>query len=68
MICNKQDEINEKIVHTTEWIELDSYKEIEKRAGIYIFSDNNHEVVYIGKAGARRLVLENLKNFEKYPQ
>jgi hypothetical protein len=66
MVWQKNDEEDPRIKDPTDWIDLDNYKEVEHRAGVYIFADDNKDVKYIGMAGARRLVLEHLTTFEIY--
>lgn len=47
-----------RVVDHTRWLNIVNYQELEKRAGVYIFADINHQVKYIGKAGAGRIVDE----------
>jgi len=47
-----------RVVDTSATIDLDNYKDLEARAGVYIFMNIDGEVKYIGKAGAGRIVDE----------
>lgn len=40
------------------WIVIGNYQTLENRAGVYIFADVDHQVKYVGKAGAGRMVEE----------
>jgi excinuclease UvrABC nuclease subunit len=69
MTWEKADEEDHRVDKPSEWVSLDSYQEeLEKRAGVYIFTDDDFDVKYIGKAGAGRMVVElkNIKTFEVY--
>jgi excinuclease UvrABC nuclease subunit len=66
MIWKSEHEKDVRVQDKSGWINLDDYKKIEGRSGVYIFADNNKDVKYIGKAGAGRLVLEYLILFEIY--
>ena len=52
------DENDNRIVAKTSWYNIENYENLENRSGVYIFADVNHQVKYIGKAGARRMVDE----------
>jgi len=59
MKWDSQDEKDNPIVSASNWFALPFYKKtVEARAGVYIFADKSHDVKYIGKAGAGRLVVE----------
>ena len=47
-----------RVVDYIRWLNIDNYRNLEERAGVYIFADVNHQVKYIGKAGAGRMVQE----------
>lgn len=47
-----------RVVDYTRWLNIENYRNLENRAGVYIFADVNHQVKYIGKAGAGRMVNE----------
>lgn len=47
-----------RVVDYTRWLNISNYQNLEARAGVYIFADVNHQVKYIGKAGAGRVVDE----------
>ena len=47
-----------RVVDNTRWLNISNYQNLEARAGVYIFADVNHQVKYIGKAGAGRIVDE----------
>jgi len=47
-----------RVVDFTRWLKLTNYQNLEERAGVYIFANVNHQVKYIGKAGAGRMVAE----------
>jgi excinuclease UvrABC nuclease subunit len=66
MKWNPKDEDDKRIVKQSPWINIDKYKEIEKRAGVYIFASADYDIKYIGKAGPRRLVLEYFTILEIY--
>lgn len=66
MIWEVTDEQNNRVIEASEWIPLSSYKtQLEERAGVYIFTDDDYDVKYIGKAGAGRMVVENKTKQEK---
>ena len=52
------DESDYRVVAKTSWYNLENYERLKERSGVYIFADVNHQVKYIGKAGARRMVDE----------
>lgn len=58
MIWNSNDTNDYRVVSHAYWRQLNNYSDLEDRAGVYIFADVNKQVKYIGKAGARRMVLE----------
>ena len=59
MKWNTNDEKDPRVVKASDWIVLSAYqKELEARAGVYIFADEAHDVRYIGKAGAGRMIVE----------
>ena len=66
MIWEIKDEQHSLVVGNSDWTPLDDYKEIEARSGVYILADDKKNVKYIGKAGARRLVMEHLQTYEIY--
>jgi excinuclease UvrABC nuclease subunit len=47
-----------RVVAHTRWLNIQNYQNLQGRAGVYIFADVNHQVKYIGKAGAGRMVSE----------
>lgn len=47
-----------RVMDHTGWLNIANYQNLEKRAGVYIFADISHQVKYIGKAGAGRIVDE----------
>ena len=47
-----------RVVDNTRWLNISNYQNLKARAGVYIFADVNHQVKYIGKAGAGRIVDE----------
>jgi excinuclease UvrABC nuclease subunit len=47
-----------RVVDYTRWLSIQNYQNLQKRAGVYIFADVNHQVKYVGKAGAGRMVSE----------
>lgn len=47
-----------RVVDYTRWLNIENYQNLENRAGVYILADVNHQVKYIGKAGAGRMVNE----------
>ena len=47
-----------RVVDNTRWLNINNYRNLEERAGVYIFANVNHQVKYIGKAGAGRIVDE----------
>ncbi|MFZ5942062.1 MAG: hypothetical protein ACOYXB_15960 [Bacteroidota bacterium] len=58
MIWNANDTNDSRVVSHAYWRQLNNYGDLEARSGVYIFADVNKQVKYIGKAGARRMVLE----------
>ena len=58
MIWNNNNSHDRRVVESTRWIYLSNYTNLEQRSGVYIFANSDHQVKYIGKAGARRMVLE----------
>lgn len=69
MTWEEKDEHDNRVTKASEWISLSSYKtELEERAGVYIFADDDFDVKYIGKAGAGRMVVESnyIMTFEVY--
>jgi len=47
-----------RVADNTRWLNIINYQNLKARAGVYIFADVNHQVKYIGKAGAGRIVDE----------
>ncbi len=69
MIWEEIEEKDKRVVEASEWIPIGSYKTaLEERAGVYIFTDDDLDVKYIGKAGAGRMVkeLKYLMTYEVY--
>lgn len=60
MKWDKNDEQDSRIKSVTDWISFDDVHTLESRAGVYVFADEHEDVVYIGKAGAGRMILEDL--------
>ncbi len=58
MEWNSNDNRDYRVVSSSYWRQLNNYSDLEARSGVYIFADINKQVKYIGKAGARRMVLE----------
>lgn len=52
------DQKSSYVVKATVWRMLSKYKNLEDRAGVYIFANSAQQVKYVGKAGARRIVEE----------
>ena len=47
-----------RAIDHTRWLNIGNYQNLKARAGVYVFADVNHQVKYIGKAGAGRIVDE----------
>ena len=58
MRWNVSDNRDWRVVKYTGWLNIEDYQDLEERAGVYIFADVDHQVKYIGKAGAGRIVDE----------
>ncbi|MBA7601862.1 hypothetical protein ES703_08946 [subsurface metagenome] len=58
MIWDIRDQQDRRVVDYSGWLNLENYENLENKAGVYIFADANHDVKYIGKAGAGRMVDE----------
>lgn len=68
--CAMEWDVNEdndiRIAYKTDWIKLEEYNEVDRRAGVYIFADDKFDVKYIGKAMERPSPLEHISVFEIY--
>ncbi|MCK4257112.1 hypothetical protein KAX35_09500 [candidate division WOR-3 bacterium] len=49
------DNVDYRVVDSTQWWEIRDYNKLEERAGVYIFADAEYQVKYVGKAGAGRM-------------
>ena len=58
MEWSNKDQRDSKAVQNTRWMNIEYYENLENRAGVYIFANISHQVKYIGKAGAYRIVKE----------
>ncbi len=58
MISYNTDISYPKVIDSTEWIDLDKYKGLETRKGVYILSNFFYQVKYVGWAGDGDLVKE----------
>jgi len=58
MIWDASDQQDWRVVDYSGWLSLQNYGNLENKAGVYIFADASHDVKYIGKAGAGRMVDE----------
>jgi len=58
MIWDIRDQQDRRVVDYSGWLNLENYENLENKSGVYIFADANHDVKYIGKAGAGRMVDE----------
>lgn len=58
MIWDASDQQDWRVVDYSGWLSLQNYGNLENKAGVYIFADASHDVKYIGKAGAGRMVVE----------
>lgn len=59
MQWDPNDVVDSRVVSSSEWwIDLKDYKELEAKAGIYLFANAKCDVKYIGTAGARNMVEE----------
>ncbi|MCF8391504.1 MAG: hypothetical protein K9H12_12475 [Bacteroidales bacterium] len=59
-------EKDSRIISKSEWTQIDTYKELKENAGVYVFANDDLDVKYIGKAGKRRMILEDVQVFEIY--
>lgn len=56
MKWDSKDENDSRIVAKGRWYDLDDVDEkAPERAGVYVFVNSDHDVKYVGKAGAGRL-------------
>lgn len=60
MRWDKNDEHDSRIKAVTDWTSFDEVHTLEARAGVYVFADDSEDVVYIGKAGAGRMIKEDM--------
>ena len=59
MQWDPNDVVDSRVVSSSEWwIDLKDYKELEAKAGVYLFANAKYDIKYIGTAGARRMVQE----------
>lgn len=65
MQWNIKDHDDYRIVSYTSWRYLHNYGNFEERSGVYIFANSDHQVKYVGKAGARRMVVEISSAFNR---
>ena len=58
MIWEIGDHEDHRIMYYTFWKDIVNYKTIEKRSGVFLFADENHDIKYIGKANFGEMVNE----------
>ncbi len=58
MEWDSNDQRDYRVVAIGDWRSLESYQDLEAKAGVYIFADAGLRVKYIGKAGAGGMVDE----------
>lgn len=58
MIWDSSDHRDYRIVAYTRWRYIWNYESLEARAGVYVFANAKLSVVYVGKAGAGRMIVE----------
>ena len=58
MKWDSRDHSDRKIVEYTGWRHLTNYGTFQNRAGVYIFTNADLQIKYIGTAGAGRMVVE----------
>jgi len=58
MRWNYSDHNDWRVVDYTSWRNLENYVTLDERAGVYLFANVDLQIKYIGKAGARRMVVE----------
>jgi excinuclease UvrABC nuclease subunit len=58
MIWQREDCYDNRVVKYSLWTPKFKYSLLEERAGMYLFVDDQHDVKYVGKAGAGRMVAE----------
>jgi hypothetical protein len=59
MKWNDEDEKDTRVKETTEWYMFEFFSQFMKEtSGVYVFADGEKEVVYIGKAGGTRMIVE----------
>jgi len=66
MKWNVSSEKDSRIIENSNWLPIDDYKELKENSGVYVFTNDDLDVKYIGKAGKRRMVLEHVHVFEIY--
>ena len=47
-----------RVVARSRWRDIDNYRGLQARAGVYVFANINLQVKYVGKAGPGRIVDE----------
>ncbi len=55
MIWDVRDERRSEVVEVQGWRMVESVDSFQDRSGVYIFVDTYNEVVYVGRAGLRRM-------------
>jgi excinuclease UvrABC nuclease subunit len=58
MAWDSSDHFDYRVVAYTGWRYLENYGTFEDRAGVYLFANADLQIKYVGKAGARRMVIE----------
>ncbi len=58
MIWDFSDHGDYRVVAYTRWRGIWNYESLEARAGVYLFANANLSVVYVGKAGPSRMIVE----------
>ncbi len=58
MIWDSSDHWDYRVVEYTGWRYIWNYESLEARAGLYVFANAKLSVVYVGKAGPGRMIVE----------
>ena len=58
MVWQVSDEQNWRVVESSLWLNIEDYKQLQPRTGVYIFASAIFDVKYVGKAGAGRMIDE----------
>jgi len=66
MQWDPNDVVDDRVIEVSEWwIDLKDYQKLESRSGVYLFSNTNYDIKYIGTAGAHKMTEEVKKAIDK---